>query len=624
VGGLRVVLPGVGDGQPPAPAEAMAAFRAVRGWVDGWSVEGGEGGEGVAVVGASVVLRWGTSTVGSATRVLGPGSRASGTLLAEVTQAAMAQAAGRLPGGGGGGDRARLALQAPELMVSVEVAGAVTPIVPLPALATDLARLLEPGIDGLYGQAKGAGEAAAAISPAGMLRAGQSVPVAYTALAVRLSGQAAMGLEEPVALGEKIGLELGKFRTTQVVQLAAGSEPVFLTRGRRVVEMADVDSGAELATVAMQMQGHVLRRMGGGGAGGGGGQAGFGGLYNPAAGVFEAGGLGVGDVALVVLAMHGGPGRWAAAAQEQGPALAAAEAALARAVEGVGGAGLGTSDAALAVVAAGCMAERPAWAEGLRAQVREAVRRVLPAEGAGGKGGAGGKSEAREEAAGAARPGERALWALALLSGEGDGAEDAELGRRLVRAVFAQTPAGALAWEMPWLLWAEQRAAAGVGGVGGVAAEGGVKALPAASALREMRAALVMRQMAAGEPGVWPDTVGAMPLGMDPTGVRAGADWNTARLVATLAWMWADDRLTGPGAERGTQLVATLRGVRFVRQLMEDESTAWMCAEPAVARGAVRLALAEVRSGVQSTATGLLSVNALRRALGERAGGERK
>ncbi|MCA3003790.1 MAG: hypothetical protein IOD15_00315, partial [Phycisphaerales bacterium] len=46
VGGLRVVLPGVGDGQPPAPAEAMAAFRAVRGWVDGWSVEGGEGGEG--------------------------------------------------------------------------------------------------------------------------------------------------------------------------------------------------------------------------------------------------------------------------------------------------------------------------------------------------------------------------------------------------------------------------------------------------------------------------------------------------------------------------------------------------------------------------------------------------
>jgi hypothetical protein len=61
--------------------------------------------------------------------------------------------------------------------------------------------------------------------------------------------------------------------------------------------------------------------------------------------------------------------------------------------------------------------------------------------------------------------------------------------------------------------------------------------------------------------------------------------------------------------------------LRFVRQLMEDESTAWMWAEPAVARGAVRLAPAEVRSGVQSTATGLLSVNALRRALGERAGG---
>src|SRR5207247_1603585 len=84
--------------------------------------------------------------------------------------------------------------------------------------------------------------------------------------------------------------------------------------------------------------------------------------------------------------------------------------------------------------------------------------------------------------------------------------------------------------------------------------------------------------------------------------------WNAARPLAMLATMLGDSRLTSQD-ERPGEVVRTVEGLRFVRQLVVDEPVTFMFKGPAKRTlGGVRAAPWDIRMPPDATSLSLLTV----------------
>jgi hypothetical protein len=177
------------------------------------------------------------------------------------------------------------------------------------------------------------------------------------------------------------------------------------------------------------------------------------------------------------------------------------------------------------------------------------------------------------------------------------------LAESAVRRVYRDTPEGELVSQMPWLGWAELR----------LASLKGQDDVPAAVSLRQMRKLVWEHQIgpldesATEQKGGGLDLVGGIVFAAHAPGAPARPTWQAARPLAFLATMLGEPRLTGP-AERNLELARLLAGLRFVRQLEADDTTAWMYPNRSRSLGGVRAAPWDQRMPLDASAMSLLFV----------------
>ena len=142
--------PGAGDvvgvGGPASPAEAMRAFGRARSWVDGWRVPAtGEAAAGPFASGVRVELRLGGRVIGRGESLGVPiGTSAS---LRDAVAEALAEAEVRLPITRDGFYEAKRSEAASRMALSVEFAGAMTPVDA--GSRRELSLTLSPGLEGV-------------------------------------------------------------------------------------------------------------------------------------------------------------------------------------------------------------------------------------------------------------------------------------------------------------------------------------------------------------------------------------------------------------------------------------------------------------------------------------------
>ncbi len=164
----------------------------------------------------------------------------------------------------------------------------------------------------------------------------------------------------------------------------------------------------------------------------------------------------------------------------------------------------------------------------------------------------------------------------------------------IASAAFIKTPLAGLPSQMPFLGLAAMR-------IGKDAADA-ASAIATLASLRELAEDHQLTDATA--PADQPDLIGGISLqGLG----RPLPTWNTARLVAILAAMTADDRYTR-AADRPLKLASVLKGVRFLRQLMVDDATLWMMPSPGAAVGGIRSALWDQSLPPDATSLALLAV----------------
>ncbi|MFT3685614.1 MAG: hypothetical protein QM783_11910 [Phycisphaerales bacterium] len=165
-----------------------------------------------------------------------------------------------------------------------------------------------------------------------------------------------------------------------------------------------------------------------------------------------------------------------------------------------------------------------------------------------------------------------------------------------VRSVMAQTPIASLPGEMPWLGWIDLSIDHHLKRPAGA---------KSASALREMRTLIWKHQLQSVDAGPdRQDLIGgiAVPGSPDPL-----PTWQTAQLVAFLGTMLGEPELTTK-AEQPGEIVRLLSAARYLRQLQVDDAMGWMCKDPVMAKGGIRIATWDQHTRTDSTAMALLAV----------------
>jgi hypothetical protein len=189
---------------------------------------------------------------------------------------------------------------------------------------------------------------------------------------------------------------------------------------------------------------------------------------------------------------------------------------------------------------------------------------------------------------------------------------------QMVRRLFADTLPDQLVSQMPWLGWAELRLSdANVeSSKANLDPQKPNSDLPTAIALRHMRDQVWQHMLTEADCG--PDNsdlVGGIVF--NKTKVLLPT-WQSARPLAFIATMLADDRLTTPD-EFNEELVRLLTALRFLRQLQADESTMWMYPNRDRALGGVRAAAWDQRMPIDASAMTLLAVCETLKSLEKRA-----
>ena len=554
--------------EPPGPEVAYRAFSLVEGWVRAGQapVARETPADTPPVQGACVTLRLDG-------KVVGLGSVGGEAPSPEVLVRAAGAAIRRLDPTMSQADRDRV-------LVSVELSGAMVPF--HAADATELTLGVSPGLDGV---ALARGERYAVAFPGMMLSRGVGPAVAVVALVTELGEEARDALATPAQLRDK-GYRIYRFRSVHLAQPRAGAGGVFMHRGGRAVDRAEVTT-AGLGSMADAMARYLIEARWPGIE-----PYGMLGNLHPVTGRYEPAFAGPAEQGVCAIALL----RYAR--QRPDGALASeAERAATEILE------------ALAEVGA---EERAPWGDaGSAAAVVLALAEVGKAEVATNK--VLGtllercRERLREAYTNAAGFDEelpvpvRGIVAAALV---GDrvrlGSRDFSLDQldRAVRAVYRESGPQFLVGQMPWLGWAELELSGVRGG-----------RTPAGPLLREMRRV------------VWDHQLRSVDLASDDRDLAGGVvftrgstplpTWQVCRPLAFVATMLGRQEFTGgsmAGGEAPAELVRLLESIRFVRQLMADDAAGHMYARPERAAGGVRAALWDQTIAPDATALGLLTV----------------
>ncbi len=549
---LMAAAPCVPVGEPD-PGDVVAAWSAVRGWVDEFDLP--PPGDPAAAVplrgaaGACVILR-------QSGRVVGIGSDASGGdgMVRRAAGRALGQvladpAVAALP-------REMTASVGRSLTVELEAAGRLHPL--LGGTFEAVAGQLDPGLDGV---AMRRGEEVVMLFPAQM----RAVDAAGRAERLLAGLAADLGLS-PLPLAElvrRFDISIYRFSTTDVAQAGPGEPPFPTWRGGTVVPDAQVTAAA-IAAFADGIVNHLIESHSPPGE-----PLGVRGSYHPAADDYEPLVAPPAEQALVAWALlryagcAGAPAAGAVAARQAGMKVLDE---LRRVAPGEDDPFADVASAAAFLLAADEAGD--SWTD--RDAAESAARRVLalPDE--------------------AIAPHVQAMTAVALVSLLGrDARVDAALARRSLDAAWSSVPGSEQVSLLPWIGWAEADYASATGGP-----------IAKAEDLRRLRVTLDAVRMGGACP---PDLAGGLAL-TGTGGDRPNSQ--TLRPAAYLATMVRDPQFTEP-AESPAALGRVLSTARFAIQLSVRDDSAWPFRNPGRALGGIRDSTWEARQPVAAQALGL-------------------
>lgn len=602
--------------EPPSPELAQAVYNIIRRSVDEWSMPYSAAGStgartdlpaaqrklldrGVATA-AAVQLRLDGKLIGRGTAVSVSIAGQSALGLAEKAMTeAYAEADRRMPL-----DRDALRSEQTRALVkrvtlSLELAGPQTPIEVVRYAQLD-GGLVDAGRDGLVITA-GAKSAAMLTSQQAL---GNFSPAESARQLVSLAtGDAKLALLEPQELAAKHLVRFYKVPTTHLAQpqvrmrddgaaeLVAESgvqSPIFLTRGQRLIDRAEIGTVAALDAFACALARHLVARSGQSEEARGDGPAdarlGQRGTHLPWLGTDSPGFAPPAEQALVAFALGkfaelSGPGD-ATLRSRAGAASTGLWAALGEVLPSeIGPAS--APEVAAAVLALHTSGPRP-----LDAELRAAFERGTWTKQ--------GQANAKEGAP-VASIAVRALAGLAAQRMVPAGAgRKGGVGAAQSKALLAELPAEQLVGAMPWAVYGAQLAQP-------------MGELDALVKLREVRTLVRGNQLGT-------EAAAELRGGVVFTAARADGKpaarvptWSSARTAVAFGLMLGDERLT-TREEFSRELIAQIESLRFLRQLMIDMPSSWMCLAPVTAMGGVRSAPFDWQCPPEATAMTLLAV----------------
>ncbi len=555
------------DLAPPGPSDVYRTYNAIEGWVrSGASPGATPEGSLPAVQAASVSLvldgkRLGRATVASLDASPAVIQRAALGVVRDL-------------------DPSLSAAQRARIQISIELAGA---LVPYHAdTIEELALGLSPGLEGVAVERNGRTEAA---FPGAMLTRGIGPAIATVGLVNALGSDAQDALATPQQLRER-GYTIYRFESVHLAQPAAGSGAVFVHRGGRAVDGEEINARTMIA-MGDAMAGYLMGlRWPGVEA------YGLLGAQDPTTGRYDPPFANPVEQAVAALALL----RYAEV-RDPDPRAAAARLAAVGVLEKLGDVEedelepwTSPHNAAAVVLALAELGSRGVSSSPALAELLDKCRATLhrsydPTDG---------------YADGLPQP----AWGLiagALVADHarlGSGAFNATELDAAVRLVYRDTGPSYLVGQMPWLGWAELE----LEGITG-------RRTPAAPALRAMRRLTWDHQLRTDDLAHEDrDLAGGVVFTSATTPLPT---WNLTRPLAFIATMVGDERFTRGSPVEGEvpgELVRLLGSLRFVRQLMADDSNAHMFARPARSSGGVRAALWDQTITPEATAMGLLTV----------------
>lgn len=561
VGVLGLVMgAGIATAQPGAVG-SIEAHNMVRGWVGSWRVD--EGADPIADLGcAAVTLRLDGRVIGR-----GRALARDGDPLVLATRGAIARArAGVRAGRDTEPTDEEWGALAQGLTVSVELGGRAVPISDTELASPHLG--MSVGRDALVVRL---GDRGVVMTPDEFVSSRIDPARAAYALATELSNDGGLALASIQELLER-GFTFARSRIVWVAQPGAGKGAVFMDRGGRIIEPGE--SGLS----GVRAMGEDLVSYLGAQRWAGVEALGVVGTRDVVTGRCDPEVAPVYEQALVALALS----RWASV---RGDARAIAIARdvlseLARVEPGEAEPWAGAAGAAACVVA---VDEFRALGEATSGPMDEMWARCVERV-----------ERAHDPARGYADDvvgGMRGLVAWALVRAGEDGREDA------VRRVYREMERGMLVGQMPFLGYAELELA------------GNAETIGAREALRAMRDRVWAHQIVRAdleEPGDR-DLLGAIVF-TAKSDVMPTSD--VMRPLVFLCAMLGDPRLSGRTmGEDGlsTDIARTGDAMRFARQLVMDDSSAFLSAAPGKCVGGVRVSLTDWRVSPASSAMALLA-----------------
>lgn len=448
----------------------------------------------------------------------------------------------------------------PSVQISLELFSPLTPITP--ATATDLVTNLSPGIDGL---AISRDTRVESWSPARLLTTGRTVQEAMEIIVPALTGQAADALAEPGALRKTKGLSFMKFQAVHLAQTAPKGQPIFLNRGSRTVERTEVDSPSEIAERTAPAARWLTRWLN---------------TNKPSAQNAASQSL-----ALFALSNHVCRGGAKHASDEQRASQGTVSELVQLRAEQLLKLDPSPTNTALILGAVQQFRglqienspEREASFKAIETGCLNALSRAISIS---------------DEQWATVGKGPAALTCWALLRERDLEPSLSIKARERLKSIFASTEPGGLVAAMPWAASA--------------ATNRNLRDEPPPAKLREMRSIITDHQLSPLDAGATDaDLVGGI---LFTTGRTPLPSWHSARALAALATMAADDRLT-PADERARELSRLVLGLRFLAQLQVSREAGWYSPNLSDDLGGFRASPWQLQPGPEPTAMALLTFN---------------
>jgi hypothetical protein len=588
------------EGRAPDADQTLRAFRTLRRYVDQWGLPPRpEPGELPSVAGAAVQIRYEGQLIGRGSDVVSEVTAAAdrddprARVLWRAMMQAFSEADRRVPVKRDLLRDDRLAEAGRRAVLSVELAGALTPIDP--QSFDDFDVLIRPGLDGLA--VKGAAGVFAAF-PSTMFASNAVPSTAARSLVAQALGEPAAALEDWAKLKPRGKLSVFKFRVTHAAQTGPGAQPTLLYRGDTPVGLLGLDQAglrSMAASMAQAIQSRTRRADSGG--------LRLLGLFQSWKGVFRDEQAGVHEAALAALALRRYSALPGLDAKAASAAADTANRLMLELAEGPAGAGADAEPASAAVVVLAVAERRALASPGPASQAElELYRRCAARLDRAFDRSRGFEAELPPPARG---PVAAALAAVADLNARGETVVDdidRPLALQAVRRALADAPPAALVAQMPLLGLAELR----------LAKKGEI---PSAVALRQMRAQLWAHQIMPGSTADGQDDLVGGVVFADGSSLPA---WQCLRPLAFAATMLGDERLTTAQEVQG-EVARLILAARFLRQLQARGGESWSAPRPDLAEGGIRAAPWDHNHPPDATSIGLLMISELLDALNRRA-----